>query len=72
MASTWSFAVDASSSVEEEMTHVRLEAERLGRVVVGEPIVVQSASPDGATGWWLSVLVERENTAPQDLALTPA
>jgi hypothetical protein len=72
VASTWSFAVDASSSVEEEMTHVRLEAERLGRIVVGDPVVIQAASPDGATGWWLSVLVERPETPSEDLALAPA
>jgi len=63
--------VDASSSVEEEMTHVREEAERLGRVVVGDPVVVEAASPSGTTGWWLSVMVERA-ASPDDLALANA
>jgi hypothetical protein len=71
MASTWSFAVDASSSVEEEMSHVRREAERLGRHVVGDPIVIETTGPNGS-GWWLSVLVERGNTSSDELALAPA
>ena len=71
MASTWSFAVDASSSVEEEMSHVRLEAERLGRHVVGDPVVVETNGPNG-TGWWLSVLVERGADTADDLALASA
>jgi hypothetical protein len=72
VASTWSFAVDASSSVEEEMTHVRLEAERLGRIVIGEPTVLETAGPDGVTGTWLSVLVERPRHSADDLALASA
>jgi hypothetical protein len=71
MASTWSFAVDASSSVEEEMSHVRLEAERLGRHVVGDPVVVETTGPNGS-GWWLSVLVERGETPSDELALASA
>jgi hypothetical protein len=71
MASTWSFAVDASSSVEEEMSHVRREAERLGRHVVGDPIVMETTGPNGS-GWWLSVLVERGDTSSDELALAPA
>ena len=53
------------------MTHVREEAERLGRVVVGDPVVVEAASPSGTTGWWLSVMVERA-ASPDDLALANA
>ena len=71
MASTWSFAVDASSSVEEEMIHVREEAERLGRVVVGDPVVIEAANANGATGWWLSVSVERAAPATGELTLAP-
>jgi hypothetical protein len=71
VSSTWSFAVDASSSVEEEMNHVREEAERLGRIVVGDPIVVEASTPSGTTGWWLSVHVERA-AAAGELALAPA
>jgi hypothetical protein len=71
VASTWSFAVDASSSIEEEMIHVREEAERLGRVVVGDPVVIEAANATGATGWWLSVHVERPASSGE-LTLTPA
>jgi hypothetical protein len=71
VASTWSFAVDASSSIEEEMIHVREEAQRLGRTVVGDPVVIEAANAAGTTGWWLSVHVER--TEPSgELTLTPA
>jgi hypothetical protein len=72
VASTWSFAVDASSSIEEEMLHVREEAERLGRIVVGDPVVIEAANTSGSTGWWLSVNVERAAPAAGDLALAPA
>ncbi len=63
--------MDASSSVEEEMSHVRLEAERLGRHVVGDPVVVETTGPNGS-GWWLSVLVERGETSSDELALASA
>jgi hypothetical protein len=72
VASTWSFAVDASSSLEEEMLHVREEAERLGRIVVGEPAIIEASNPGGSTGWWLSVSVERVGSSTGELALAPA
>jgi len=61
--------VDASSSVEEEMIHVREEAERLGRIVVGYPVVIEAASATGSSGWWLSVNVERAPSGSGELAL---
>ena len=64
--------MDTSSSIEEEMSHVRLEAQRLGRVVVGDPIVVETAGPDGVTGWWLSVMVERPTSPSDGFALATA
>jgi len=64
--------VDASSSIEEEMMHVREEAERLGRIVVGDPVVIEAASASGVTGWWLSVNVERAGAASGELALASA
>ncbi|MFL5735788.1 MAG: hypothetical protein ACJ76P_00435 [Actinomycetota bacterium] len=72
MASTWSFAVDQSSSIEEEMLHVREEADRLGRVVVGEPVIIEAANSSGSSGWWLSVTVRRAGSAAGELALAPA
>jgi hypothetical protein len=64
--------VDQSSSIEEEMLHVREEAERLGRIVVGEPVVIEAANSSGSSGWWLSVTVERLGSSAGELAFAPA
>jgi hypothetical protein len=58
VATTWSFAIDDRSKVREAISEAEVEVARMGRRIVGEPLLAEVVDARGVSTWWLSVSVE--------------
>jgi len=56
---TQTFALEDRDKLDEAVASAEAEARRLGRKLVGDPILTESKNADGTSSWWVTVTVER-------------
>jgi hypothetical protein len=56
---TQTFALEDRDKLDEAVAAAEAEARRLGRHIVGEPVLTESKNADGTPSWWVTVTVER-------------
>jgi hypothetical protein len=59
MSKTQTFLLEDRDKLDEAVAAAEAEAKRLGRELVGDPILTESKNPDGTSTWWVTVTVER-------------
>jgi hypothetical protein len=57
---TQTFALQDREKLDEAVASAEAEARRLGRHIVGEPVLTESKNADGTSSWWVTVTVERQ------------
>jgi hypothetical protein len=65
VATTWSFAIDDRSKVHEAISEAQVEVARLGRQIVGEPLLAEVVDARGVSTWWISVSIEARSSVPR-------
>jgi hypothetical protein len=56
---TQTFSLEDRDKLDDAVAAAEAEARRLGRHLVGEPVLTESKNADGTSTWWVTVTVER-------------
>ncbi|MFL5768007.1 MAG: hypothetical protein ACJ758_09235 [Actinomycetota bacterium] len=59
MSKTQTFALEDRDKLDEVVAAAETEARRLGRRLVGDPVLTESKNADGTSSWWVTFTVER-------------